>query len=377
MTDISMAMTGTRVTPTFRITANGTDITEKINERLLTLNLTDGVGYESDTLDIALADDDPLNPIQMPEKGAELELFLGYDIITQRMGLFVVDEVELSGWPGQMNIRARAAIFSGSKNGKIAMQTQKSRSWTAGTKFGDMIKLIAKEHSLEYAITDSLAKIQLPHIDQTDESDLNLMLRVAKKYDAVIKPFGGNKFAVTKRGEFKTATGGDLPTITLLAADCAAYRLTSQKRENAGTVVSQYQLTKKGSRFEVKVGEGEPVKRIGKAYPTKEQALDAAKAELARRSRNQVTVAVSLPGDPSIAAECKLVLVGFREGIDGEWLITRADHRLDPNTGYACDVEATKPNSDEEPKVEVVEHKRSKPSDWEPEDDGPGHVITE
>ena len=153
MTDISMALTGTRVKPTFRVTANGTDITAKINERLLTLNLTDGVGYESDTLDIALADDDPFNPIQMPETGAELELFLGYDIITQRMGLFVVDEVELSGWPGQMNIRARAAVYDQSKAGKKDLQTQKSRSWTAGTKFGDMIKHIAKEHEMEYALS--------------------------------------------------------------------------------------------------------------------------------------------------------------------------------------------------------------------------------
>lgn len=365
-----------RVAPAYRVTANGTDITNKINERLITLNLTDGVGYESDTLEICLADDEPTNQIQMPETGAEIELFMGYDFITQRMGLFVVDEVELSGWPGQMNIRARAAIYDQSKGGKKDLQTQKSRSWTSGTKFGDMIKRIADEHGMEYAISQSIAGIALPHIDQADESDLNLMLRVAKKYDAVVKPSGG-KITVTKRGEGKTASGEELPTITLDASQCTAYRLTSQKRENAGTVVARYRLTKKGSNYEVKVGEGEPVKRIGKAYPTQAQALDAAKAELARRSRNQVTVAVSMPGDPTIAAECKLVLTGFRTGIDGEWLITRADHRFDPSNGYTCDVEATKPNDDKEPEVQVVEHKRSKPGDWKPEDDGPGHVITE
>ena len=371
-----MGLTPVRVAPAYRVTANGTDITNKINERLITLNLSDGVGYESDMLEINLADDDPVNQIQMPETGAEIELFLGYDFITQRMGLFIVDEVELSGWPGQMNIRARAAIYDQSKGGKKDLQTQKSRSWTAGTKFGDMIKRIADEHSMEYAISKSISGIALPHIDQADESDLNLMLRIAKKYDAVVKPSGG-KITVTKRGEGKTASGEDLPTITLNASDCTAFRLTSQKRDNAGTVVARYRLTKKGSSYEVKVGEGEPVKRIGKAYPTQAQALDAAKAELARRSRNKITVAVTLPGDPTIAAECKLVLTGFRTGIDGEWLITRADHRLDGNNGYSCDVEATKPNSEEEPNVEVIEHKRSTPSSWKPEDDGPGHVITE
>lgn len=363
------------VKPAFRLIANGVDATVKINERLISLNLSDSTGYESDTLEISLADDEPDNPIEMPETGAELELFLGYDNWSQRMGLFICDEVELSGWPGTMNIRARAATYDKSKGGKTDLQTQKSRSWTKGTKFGDMIKKIAEEHGMESAVSESIAKIELPHTDQADESDLNLLLRLGKKYDAVVKPSGG-KITVTKRGEGKTASGEDLPVITLTANDCTAYRLTSQKRENAGTVIAHYQLTKKGTKYDVKVGEGEPVKRIGKFYPTQEMALDAAKAEFSKRQRDQITVAVSMPGDPTLAAECTLLLVGFRAGIDGEWLITRVDHRLDDGSGYTCDVEATKPNSDEDPDVEVVA--RKKPSeDDEPDDDGPGHVIEE
>ena len=334
-----MGLTG--IAPAFRVLANGDDITAKINERLISLSLSDGVGLESDTLEIMLADDEPANPIQIPETGAELELFLGYDNWTQRMGLFICDEVELAGWPGTMTIRARAATYDKSKGGKTDLQTQKSRSWTKGTKFGDMVKKIASEHGMESAVSESMAKITLPHTDQADES----------------------------------ASGEELPTITLTAQDCTAFRMTSQKRENAGTVVAYYQVTKKAARNEVKVGEGEPVKRIGKYYPTQAMALDAAKAELAKRQRNQVTVAVTLPGDPSIAAECKLVLVGFRDGIDGEWLITRADHRLDDN-GYSCDVEATKPNSEEEPHVQIIERKKPQESD-PPDDDGPGHVIEE
>lgn len=366
-------MTG--IKPAYRLVANGGDITAKVNERLISLNLSDGVGYESDMLEFTLADDEPASPIQMPETGAELELFLGYDSMAQRMGLFICDEVELAGWPGTMTIRARAATYDKSKGGKTDLQTQKSRSWTKGTLFGDMVKRIAREHSMESAVSASMAKIPLPHTDQADESDLNLLLRIAKKYDGVVKPSGG-KITVTKRGEGKTASGEELPTITLTAQDCTAFRLTSQKRDNAGTVVAYYQLTKKAALYEVKVGEGEPVKKIGKHYPTQEMALAAAKAELAKRQRNQVTVSVTMPGDPTIAAECKLVLVGFRAGIDGEWLITRADHRLDGSGGYSCDVEATKPNSEEEPEVEVVQKKKPKEGD-PPDDDGPGHVIQE
>lgn len=46
---------------------------------------------------------------QIPATGAELELALGYDGELVRVGGFVVDEIEISGWPGELVVRARAA----------------------------------------------------------------------------------------------------------------------------------------------------------------------------------------------------------------------------------------------------------------------------
>lgn len=342
------------VKPTYRIVANGDDITAIIAERLIELTLTDAVGIESDLLEIELADDQPDNPVQMPATGAELELFLGYDGVTQRMGLFICDEVELSGWPGKMNIRARAATYDKSKGGKTDLQTQKSRSWEKGTRLGDMLKKIASEHGMESVISASVASIPLPHIDQADESDLNLLTRISRKYDAIVKPSGG-KLVITKRGEGKTASGEDLPTISLSASDCTAFRLVSQRRENAGMVIATWHITKHSRRIEAKVGEGEPVYRIKQYFPTEEMAIAAAKAELAKRKRNQVTVAVTLPGDATLAAECKLNLLGFRDGINGEWLISRVMHSMTQG-GYSCDVEATKENEEVTPDVDLVEN---------------------
>lgn len=47
---------------------------------------------------------------QIPATGAELELVLGYDGELARVGGFVVDEIETSGWPGELVVRARAAV---------------------------------------------------------------------------------------------------------------------------------------------------------------------------------------------------------------------------------------------------------------------------
>jgi len=307
---------------------------------------------ESDLLEIRLSDSDPLIPVQLPPTGAELQLSIGYDGIYQPMGLFVCDEVELSGWPGEMTIRARAAVYDKSKGGKSDLQTQKTRSWPAGTKLADMVKKIAGEHGLEAKVAQSLQSITLPHIDQADESNINLLIRVAKKYDAIVKPAAG-KLVVAKRGESKSVSGETLPPAVILGPNCTNYRMTISKRETAGMVVAYWHAVKSAKRKEVKVGKGEPVRRLRNNYPTEEMALAAARAELQRRERGQQTLALSVIGDPTIAAEAKLTVIGIRPDVDGEWLITRVTHKIDALSGYSCDVEAEKPNEEGSADVQV------------------------
>lgn len=339
-----------KVRPEFRLLANQADITATIQDRLVSLRYTDEAGMESDVLEITLADHDLNNPIQVPPTGAELELFLGYDGAAERIGLFVCDEVELAGWPGEMTIRARAAPFDTSKGGKSNLQTQKTRSWPKGTKLGDMVKKIAKEHGMEAAVAKSIASIALPHIDQADESDLHFLGRVVKKYDAVVKPAGG-KLVVAKIGSAKTVSGQELPTITLTPGEVSRWRVVMSKRETAGMVVAYWHAVKSAKRNEVKVGTGEPVTRLKMYYPTREMALAAARSELDRRERRKVTVSVTLPGRTDLVAEGRVILAGFRDGVDGEWSITRADHSMD-GSGYVTTIEAEQPNEGAAPEVD-------------------------
>jgi phage protein D len=342
----------TGIRPSYQVLANGSNITTLVQSRLISLTLTDEAGIESDMLEIVMADTDPANHVLVPPTGAELELFLGYDDINQRMGLFVCDEVELAGWPGEITIRARAAVYDQSKGGKSDLQTQKNRSWPAGTTLGDMAKKIASEHGLEPAVAESLASIKLPHIDQSDESDINLLTRTARKYDAVVKPANG-KLVLAKLGESKSVSGKQLAAVTVEPADCKNWRMTLSKRESAGQVVAYWHAVKSAKRNEVKVGKGEPVRRLKQYYPTEEMALSAARADLQRRERGKYTLAMSLVGSTTVIAEAPLSVAGFRPDVTGEWLIRRAVHRIDGGGGYSCDIEAEKPNSSETPDVEI------------------------
>lgn len=335
------------MTPAFRLLANGSDITSVIAPRYTSLRLTDEAGFQSDTLEVTLADNDPANPVRKPPKGAELQLWLGYGLAAMRMGLYVVDEVELSGWPGQMIIRARAAPMEGSKEGKTDLQTQKTRDWPKGTKLQAMVQKIAKEHGLEAQVAKSLQGIVLPHQDQTEESDISFLIRVAKKYDAVVKP-GGGKLAVIKRGESKTASGDDMPTVILFATDCTRWTENESAREEDGTVVAFWHDKGAAKRQEVKVGSGDPVRKLRHNYPDKASAEKAAQAELDKRSRGKNRFACTMPGDPTLAAEARLQLYGFHPDVATDWLITRVQHEVTPGAGYVCEVEAEKPKDDED-----------------------------
>lgn len=336
---------GLNVHPDYRLLANAADVTATIRERFVSLRYTDCAGLESDILEITLADHLADAPIALPETGAELELFLGYDDSAERVGMFVVDELELGGEPAELVIRARAATYDKTKGGKSNLQTQKTRSWPKGTKLGAMVAKIAKEHSMEPATAKSLAAIVLPHIDQADESDLNLLLRIGKKYDAIVKPAGG-KLILAKRGESKSVSGQDLATIIVTPQDInPGWRMVQSKRETAGMVVAYYHAVKEAKRHQVKVGKGEPVRRIKQYFPTQEMARAAARAELSKRERGAMTWAMSMPGGMDLLAEAKLILTGFREGIPLEWIITRVTHTLDAGGGWKTDVEAELPDT--------------------------------
>lgn len=327
--------------PAYRIVANSANITAQIAGRLISIEVTDEAGFDSDTVEITLDDTVQAKPLEFPPTGAELEVWLGYDNNLQRMGLFIADEIEVSGWPSTMVIRGRAAPYSTSKGGKSDLQTQKTRAWPKGTKLGDMVAKIAKDHKLEPAVAASLKTITLPQFDQTDESDISFLVRVVRKYDAMVKP-GDGKLVVAKRGESKTVGGKDMPTITLDATDCTRWSMNRAVRDADGTVVAFYHDRGAAKRKEIHVGSGDPVRRLRHNFPDEATAKKAAQGELDKRQRRRNKISLTMPGDPQLVAEAKLQLSGFRQGVPTDWLVTRVQHHYQPG-GYSCDVEAEQP----------------------------------
>ncbi|MDA0782438.1 MAG: hypothetical protein O2942_09275 [Proteobacteria bacterium] len=172
------------ITPDFQVIADSNDITAAIRKGLLSLRVTDEAGFQSDKATIKLDDRD--GKIALPNTGATLDISLGYvETLLIRMGLYIVDEISVESPPQSMSIRAHAADM-----GQV-LKAPVTKTWGKIT-LGDLVNNIAGKHGLTPRITDELSAFEIPHLVQTEESDLHLLTRLALTHDAISKPINGN-----------------------------------------------------------------------------------------------------------------------------------------------------------------------------------------
>jgi hypothetical protein len=97
--------------PAFQIAIDGADITSKIAPRLISLTLNECGGNESDQLDLTLLDAD--GQLAIPPRGARIRVQIGWlNAGLVDKGVFTVDEVEHTGTPDQITLRARTKPIS-------------------------------------------------------------------------------------------------------------------------------------------------------------------------------------------------------------------------------------------------------------------------
>lgn len=324
------------MTPDFRIEVDGVDLTPQIRRRLLSLAVTDEAGEASDRVELKL--DDRGLVLAMPRKGVKMRVWLGYaGQPLQFMGAFVVDEVGHEGPPATMVIRAKGADMLAS------LKARKTASWHDYT-LGEIVAQIAKDHGLTPLTSPKLAGEKIAHIDQTDESDLHFLTRLAKDRDAVCKPANGHLLFVPK-GEAKTATGKTLPRIAVPVESFREWNYVVQERDAYRQVIAYWQDKAGAARTEVRAGAGDPIKRLRHTYATESEAQGAADAELRRIQRGQATLNLVMPGRPELMAEARALVSDLKPDIDGEWSITRAEHTL-TETGLETHLETETPQAE-------------------------------
>ncbi len=328
------------MTPSFRLLVSGQDITADVSKRLVQMEWTDGVEEKSDSFTVTLHDAD--NRLAVPKKGAKIELAAGYNGALQKVGTYSIDEAEISGPPDQLTVSGSAAPFVDA-SGKSAT-ARKSQSWE-DTTLGEISQSIAGKLGVTAAIDSALASITITNAQQVDESDTNFLLRLVRRYGGFLK-FTQGKMVVAEEGS-GTGTGGTSLTATLTKQQCTSWRVSSGgKAEGLKKVKVRFHDYETGESKNVEADIAKS-KSAGQFSDTdwlsldentftpstvassEEEAKAIAKTTAKRIARATRSFELTLPGRLDIVAGGKVNLTGFREGVNGEWLVKNVRHRID------------------------------------------------
>ncbi len=332
--------------PKYLIFADDTNITKLIKQRLVSINLRDLRGIESDTVEIILSDTD--GEIVWPEHDVIIAVWLGYgddDSQYYDKGFFVIDETEHSGPPDQLIIRGRA------DNYLEQLKTPKTRSFHQQT-LGQIVATIAGENELDTAIGLTFKDVKIEHIDQTEESDLNFLTRLAIRHDAVCKSVigdGSARLRFSKRGAGEKPDGTEMDVINIRRNQADQHSYSVKGRSDYSGVRCYWNNKKFARRNEVLIGSKTKLKTLKSTLPTKEQASEAAQAEFDRLKRGTKTIELDLAhGDPSLIAEARVKLDDWRDEMNIIWIITEVEHNLDAKEGLSTHLKLEQPNSEKD-----------------------------
>lgn len=325
--------------PAFAISSGGLDLTGNFNDRLISLEVSDAEGFASDSVTITLDDRD--GAIAIPPKGKVLNVSLGYrETGLIPMGQFTVDEVEVSGWPQQMTIRARAADL------RDTLKQHRTGYWDEKS-LSDILSEVAQRNGLSAAVGQELSSFEYKYLPQTEESDLHLITRLAKQHDAIAKVAGG-KLLFSKKGTGMSAggvhLGGATITRTMMLDYTAQLKDRPAHKETRATWWDRKKVERVVEKGNSKTATDQAVDAIfgyRHSLPTKEEAEARAQSQQDELDRAAATLNVTIIGNPNIGAEMVISVVGVRAGVDGQWRVKTATHNLDSSgyvTSLSCEI---------------------------------------
>lgn len=331
-------MTGRYPIPLWKVVLDGQDLTERIAPRLLELTLSESRGDEADQLDLRISDHD--GALALPKRGVSLTLAMGWvDSGMVNKGTFVVDDVEHSGAPDVITVRARSADLTG------AIRSRRERSWH-DTTLGAVLSTIAGDHSLKSAIAPALSGLAVPHLDQANESDINLLTRLAKRFDAVATVKAGTLvFAPTGSGT--TPSGIELPGAQITRQSGDQHRYAVSDREKYTGVRAYWGNRGDARRVGVLVGTADNEKKLQATYATEAEARQHAQAEFQRLDRGAASLSYTLAlGRADLYPEQSITVSGFKPEIDGtDWLVSKATHTITGAAGFTTALELERDGS--------------------------------
>lgn len=335
----------TVICPRVKIVYEGKDISQDISAYLISVDYTDNATDESDEVSFTVEDAfGQWRNEWAPTKGDKLSMQIGYDSEMLDCGTFTVDEIEMSGPPDVVSIRALAASISN------PLRTKQSKAYEKQT-LRQIATQIAGRYG--YKIVDNtndgkiLDQVQIDRITQSRESDLSFLRRVAGDY-GVMFSLRDTSLVFTSIYDLETAEAKD----TIDRLDLISYSVKDKAVAVYKDATVKHKSTKTNKVVESNVptkfiygGEGgsgaksaDTLQVRVKAENPKQAELKA-KAKLHKANSKEKEGSFALPGNPKLVAGNTFELTGMGN-MSGKWSITKSTHKIDRSGAYTTDIDA-------------------------------------
>lgn len=320
------------ITPDYKITNldSGKDITEILRPHIESLSLDESADSKTDTLTLRIG----LGAIdRFPVSGTVIGLQIGYkETGLVDFGAYKVDTKTLSGMPMAMSIKAGATDFN------APYKSQKSREWD-DVFLGDILSHIAKMNGLELIVDQELADIFMDYYRQNQESDMQLVAKLAHEHGAegTIKS-GKLVFKVkSKAAKVIDIEPSDESRFSLSWFDKPKYDCIVATWHDLNSFVSHEEVFDGRDFIAEPVGN---VYRVDGLVNSQFHARKNAKSQFKIINEQALSGQLEMPGNPEIVSKLGLRLTGFNADVDGSILyVTRVNHSIG-KSGFKTRIDA-------------------------------------
>ncbi|MBV4476151.1 phage late control D family protein [Pseudomonas sp. B2M1-30] len=314
-----------------------------LNQRLISWSHIDAAGLESDQLTLVI----DLEGLEgLPTLGGMIGLRVGY--LESRLvdkGQFKVTRLTPTLFPLSLTLVATAAPFSAKDETGFKQRRTASHGPTT---LGGLFRELVSRHGFSPRVDPELALIRIAHVDQSNETDMGFITRLASKYDAVAKPFN-ELYVLAKPAQVKSLSGQVLPDVRLSVtrnnrpgdhAFISATLEETARTQNQGCKTCFWDAAA-GLLKEVITG-SEPYKVIRQRQASEEEAKAIGEAEVRKMLREKYKLKITCPGDPLLVAEGLLVLDdSWPDFMRGRWSIEKVTASGKREESYRCLIEAS------------------------------------
>ena len=344
--------------PIAKIIWNGKNVTGDLQPFLSSVTYTDNEEGAADDVSIVLDNGSGLwYGDWYPAEGDILELYLGYENKLLNCGLFQIDELNFTGKPDIITVKAIASFVTKS------LRTRNSKAFEAQT-LRQIALYFCGKHGLKLVDNSDkmLGQIYIERKTQEEKTDLQFLSELATEFGFIFS-IKGNDLIFTSFYNLDNADAiKDISiyqignySITEKCFDTYAYANLVKRDAKKNTVSNEYQT------FDGKTVKEDLLLISGSGGNKKTQE---AKVKAGLWSKNRFKQSGSLndfPGDPYLVAGMNFNLTGLNL-ISGKYHITKSNHTITGDGAYTTSVdirkcgEILKPKRVPPPKIEKTEY---------------------